>query len=94
MFYVGFNSFTLEILVSHVGFNSFAPEILVFLVGSNVFLGVQSFRESCFMWVLAALLPIPSRKQYISSSKLKAQGQGWASPQNRPKMSQLYKLLI
>ena len=59
MFYVGFNSFTLEILVSHVGFNSFAPEILVFLVGSNVFLGVQSFRESCFMWVLVALMKNP-----------------------------------
>ena len=56
MFYVGFNSFTPDIFVSHVGFNSFAPEILVFHVGFNAFLGVQSFRESCFMWVLAALV--------------------------------------
>ena len=45
--------------VFHVGFSSFAPEILVFLVGSNVLLGVQSFGESCFMWVLAALMKNP-----------------------------------
>ena len=37
VFYVGFNSFTPEIFVSHVGFNSFAPEILVFHVGFNAF---------------------------------------------------------
>ena len=76
MFYVGFNSFTPEILVSHVGFNSFDEEILVFHVGFNAFLGVQSFRESCFMWVLTALLPILWRKHDFSSSKLKVQGPG------------------
>ena len=51
--------FLVFLVLCCVALHKTSSEILVFHVGFNAFLGVQSFRESCFMWVLAALMKNP-----------------------------------